>query len=299
MTANPRVSIIIATLNCAETIGRTLASVSELSFSDWEVLVLDSCSTDDTAETVEALDDPRVTLHIESDEGVAQAWDRGLQRAAGKYVLFLCAGDGYRDPTWLQRCVAVMDEDREVSLVRGVPSYSREADHSDVLVVRPWHVYLDGSSGSVLGRRQKTDWFWYWLRTGCGFPDGNMCVRKDLILHCMPRYRLGARVADNLWPFCYNFNSRGFLAHGIGVVATFASIADGRLSVTRQDHCRRVRRYRAQLLGDQAQHIFRDGAGHALGAVPPLQGRIALEDLLVRTADGKLVDGIELLASTC
>ncbi|MEO2005099.1 MAG: hypothetical protein ABGY41_13485, partial [Candidatus Poribacteria bacterium] len=159
----------------------------------------------------------------------------------------------------------------------------------------------------VLPRRQKTDWFWYWLRTRCGFPDGNMCVRRSVLLDCMPWYRLGTRVVDNLGNFYYNFNTRGFLAHGIGVVATFASVHDHRIStererdlrMARQDNCRRVRRYRGQLLEDQLRHVFRDGAGRALGAVPPLRGRIVLEDLLVRTEEGKLVDGIELLASTC
>ena len=100
--------------------------------------------------------------------------------------------------------------------------------------------------------------------------------------------------------FYFNFNSRGFLPYGLGAVATFASMPEDRLSTVREpeirlgmhDYLRWVRRYREQLLEDRIQHVYRDGAGVPIGAIPPLKGRITLEDLLLATADGQLVDGI-------
>ncbi|MEO2002533.1 MAG: glycosyltransferase [Candidatus Poribacteria bacterium] len=298
MSPSPRVSIIVPTLNCAPYIEETIASVLEQSLADWELLVFDACSTDGTPDAISRPGHPNIRVYVERDEGVAHAWDKGVHRASGDYVMLLCGGDGYRIPTWLQMCVDVMDIDSEVSLVWGVPSYSQEADHRDVLVVSPWDIYLGDSS--VLQARQKTQWFWHWLRTASGFPDGNMCVRRGILLQCMPSYRLGTHVGDRLREFYFNFNSRGFLPYGLGAVATFASMPEDRLSTVREpeirlgmhDYLRWVRRYREQLLEDRIQHVYRDGAGVPIGAIPPLKGRITLEDLLLATADGQLVDGI-------
>lgn len=303
MTAAPRVSILTPTRNCADQIGHTIATVIAQSLPNWEMLVLDACSTDGTPDVVAQVGHPNITVVVEPDEGVAHAWDKGLMRATGDYVALLCGGDGYRDPTWLQTCSDIMDNDGDVSLVWGAPGHAWSYD-GVVVIQPPWHEYL--FDAALLESHQKTGWFTHWLRTGGGFPDTTMCVRRDVLIECMPRYRLGTRVPDRLVAFTYNFCSRGYLPYGVAVVPTVSLYHDGRLSDSRadevaqqhSDYRRRVRRYRAQFIKDEVTQVFRDGTGRAIAAARPCDGRFRAEDFLTPTKDGQLVEGTEWLGNS-
>ena len=91
---NPLVSIIIPTYNRAEDLKRALKSVFDQTFRDYEVLVMDDGSIDNTREVVEKIKDAR--LRYERDEnfgGPAVPRNRGLRLALGKYIAFLDSDD--------------------------------------------------------------------------------------------------------------------------------------------------------------------------------------------------------------
>lgn len=86
-------SIITATYNCKSKLDRTLKSVLSQSFADFEYLVMDGGSKDGSKEWLEEIQDPRVKACSEPDKGVYDAMNKGIQRARGKYLFFLGAGD--------------------------------------------------------------------------------------------------------------------------------------------------------------------------------------------------------------
>jgi glycosyltransferase involved in cell wall biosynthesis len=105
----PRVSVVIPAYNCAATIGQTLKSVQDQTFADWEVLVGDDASTDDTVAQVEALGDLRIrALPAEQNGGPAAARNRALRHASGDFVAFLDADDWWL-PNYLERQVGRFD----------------------------------------------------------------------------------------------------------------------------------------------------------------------------------------------
>ena len=130
-----------------------------------------------------------------------------------------------------------------------------------------------------------------------------MCVRRNVLRACMPPYVMGTHVMDKLQPFFYQFNTRGYMPYGVGVVASYATAHDARLSATKardarlsiHDYLRRLRRYRTQLLDDRVQHIYRDGDGVPIGVVPPLAGRLTRADFLIQTKDGRMIDATDLV----
>lgn len=90
----PLVSIVIPTFNRARDLERALASVRAQSFSDWEALVVDNHSADDTDAVVTRLDDPRVTLHkVHNDGIIAASRNLGIRQARGEFVAFLDSDD--------------------------------------------------------------------------------------------------------------------------------------------------------------------------------------------------------------
>lgn len=91
---NPFFSIIIPTYNRASLIGRTLKSVRQQRFLDFEVLVIDDGSKDNTAEVVlPFLVDARFQYLPKANAERGAARNYGLDRAAGEYVVFLDSDD--------------------------------------------------------------------------------------------------------------------------------------------------------------------------------------------------------------
>jgi glycosyltransferase involved in cell wall biosynthesis len=89
------ISIITATRNAGESINATLLSVAEQKGVDIEHIVIDGASTDDTIEIVKR-QGPHVAHFIsEPDDGLYDAFNKGLSVATGEIVGFLNAGDTY------------------------------------------------------------------------------------------------------------------------------------------------------------------------------------------------------------
>ena len=88
----PLISIVMPTYNRADTIQRAIASVRGQSWSDWELIVVDDGSTDDTTSRLTGLD-PRIRLLWQENHGVTAARNTGLGNAKGELVAFLNSDD--------------------------------------------------------------------------------------------------------------------------------------------------------------------------------------------------------------
>ena len=98
-----RYSVIVPLYNKAEYVGRTLASLFAQTRSDYEVVVVDDGSTDDSyLEAVRAAQGRSQCRIVRQDNaGVAAARNKGVELAEGKYVCFLDADDWW-EPTFLE-----------------------------------------------------------------------------------------------------------------------------------------------------------------------------------------------------
>ena len=104
----PIVSVVIPTYNRARDLERALASVRAQTFPDWEALVVDNHSTDDTDAVIAKLADPRITLHKIHNRGViAASRNLGIARARGEFVAFLDSDDWWM-PEKLDASVAAL-----------------------------------------------------------------------------------------------------------------------------------------------------------------------------------------------
>src|SRR5690606_30028325 len=94
--ADNKVTVIVPAYNCADTILTALASLAEQSWRNLEVLVVDDCSTDDTAKTVAAFcaADERFRLIRQARNGGSYACrNRALEEASGRFVTVHDADD--------------------------------------------------------------------------------------------------------------------------------------------------------------------------------------------------------------
>ena len=103
----PRVSVIIPTYNCAQFIGRAIHSVFAQTYVDYEVIVVDDGSTDETKEVI-AQWDRKITYLSQSNRGVSAARNYAISRATGEFLAYLDADDKWY-PRKLELCVDHLD----------------------------------------------------------------------------------------------------------------------------------------------------------------------------------------------
>jgi glycosyltransferase involved in cell wall biosynthesis len=103
----PKVSIIIPTYNRAHILGNAIQSVLDQTFQDFEIIVVDDGSTDDTREEVSRFGEKVIYIFQENKERSA-ARNNGMKHARGQYITFLDSDDIYL-PEKLQVQVELMD----------------------------------------------------------------------------------------------------------------------------------------------------------------------------------------------
>jgi glycosyltransferase involved in cell wall biosynthesis len=90
----PRISIVTPSFNSVATIGATIQSVLSQDYSNWEHIVMDGGSNDETIALLERY--PRLVWVSEKDEGHYHAMNKGIARATGDVVVILNADDCFR-----------------------------------------------------------------------------------------------------------------------------------------------------------------------------------------------------------
>lgn len=89
----PRFSIIIPTYNRAESVTNTLESCFKQSFADFEIVVVDDGSKDNTVEVLQGVSDERLKIVTQKNAGPAAARNTGMDNASGDYIAFLDSDD--------------------------------------------------------------------------------------------------------------------------------------------------------------------------------------------------------------
>lgn len=95
---SPPVSIILCTYNRAHLVKRAIASVLTQSYCNWELIIIDDGSADDTGHVVMPLvhSDSRITYFYHANQGLARSRNIGIALAAGEYTTFIDSDDEYR-----------------------------------------------------------------------------------------------------------------------------------------------------------------------------------------------------------
>lgn len=114
---NPLVSIITPAFNCSHSIAKTIDSVLNQTYQNWEMLIADDCSSDETCATIQSFVDldSRIKLIRRSwNAGPAVTRNRSISEAKGRYIAFLDADDTWY-PSKLEKQIAFMQQ-KDVAL---------------------------------------------------------------------------------------------------------------------------------------------------------------------------------------
>lgn len=117
---NPKVSVIITTYNRADLLPRAVNSVLSQTFEDYEVIIVDDCSTDHTQEVIAKFADSRIRpLRHEVNRGASAARNTGIANALGEYIAFLDDDDELTPNSVMGRVTVMEESPPEVGMCYG------------------------------------------------------------------------------------------------------------------------------------------------------------------------------------
>ena len=117
-----KISILTAVFNSSKTIERAINSIKNQTYKNIELIIIDGCSNDGSIEIIENLIDKNDIFISESDDGIYDALNKGINIASGQIIGFLHADDLYADSDVISRVLKVFNE-HKCDIVYGDASY--------------------------------------------------------------------------------------------------------------------------------------------------------------------------------
>lgn len=133
------VSIIMPTYNCGKYIEESVQSVLAQTIMDWELLIVDDCSTDDTAEILKPYLERFSNIHYDClavNSGPAAARTKALRMAKGKYIAFLDSDDIWA-PQKLEKQICFMEETGAEMSCTAYRQMSEDGEDLHIVMIPP------------------------------------------------------------------------------------------------------------------------------------------------------------------
>jgi glycosyltransferase involved in cell wall biosynthesis len=113
MNHNPFLTILTATFNSEQTLANTIESIKNQGFKNFEHIIIDGASNDETINILQKYEKTYNQRWIsEPDEGIADALNKGLRYATGKYILVIQADDSLLEPEILENLYPLLSTER-------------------------------------------------------------------------------------------------------------------------------------------------------------------------------------------
>ncbi|MDB4904268.1 MAG: hypothetical protein JWQ63_3549 [Mucilaginibacter sp.] len=164
---DPQLTVLIPAYNAAKYIGEAITSVLEQSFADFELLVINDGSTDDTAKIVSSFNDPRIVLISQENKGIAAALNLGLTYARAPYVARFDADD-------------ICNKNRlkiQYDFITAYPQYSIVGSAADYIDAEGHYIFTHHPEGHLNEEIQQLKY------SVCPFIHSSVIYKKEVIVN--------------------------------------------------------------------------------------------------------------------
>ena len=128
-----KITVVTVCLNAEKYIEQTITSVAEQTYENIEFLIVDGNSTDQTLDLIKKYEDFIDMWISETDSGIADAMNKGIQMSSGDFLLFLNADDYLYSNEALEQCVKHIQHECEIALFNIIFSKTKGSS----LLLRP------------------------------------------------------------------------------------------------------------------------------------------------------------------
>jgi len=122
----PKISVVLPVCNGAGTIARAIESILKQTFSDFELIIINNGSTDDTLNVIEGFSDSRIKYHWIWQKNLVDALNFGLGQSKAKIIARMDADD-YSYPNRLSHQYTFLQKNTTIDLVSGLVEYQGDA----------------------------------------------------------------------------------------------------------------------------------------------------------------------------
>lgn len=166
-----KVSVLLTSYNHARFVGESIESILKQTFTEFELIIIDDCSTDNSWEIIESYNDPRIrAIRMESNTNCAY-FDTAIQKLQGQYIAIAHCDDKWREDK-LEKQVAYLDAHPDVDAcftnVSVIDEEGKEVLKDDI--------YVEAFNRDNNSRYE-------WLRSlfydGCGLCHPSLLIRKE------------------------------------------------------------------------------------------------------------------------
>ncbi|QQL50854.1 glycosyltransferase family 2 protein [Mucilaginibacter ginkgonis] len=136
----PFFSVIIATYNSQKTLKRALDSIIEQTFTDFEIVIADGASKDDTMSIIKSFDPKYFGIILsEKDSGIYDAWNKGVNVARGEWICFLGSDDYFEKDAFKSYHNAITNSSTKLNYVSSKVCLVTTAGRQIGIIGKPWH----------------------------------------------------------------------------------------------------------------------------------------------------------------
>jgi glycosyltransferase involved in cell wall biosynthesis len=165
-TDSPKVTVLMPAYNAGKYIGEAISSVLEQSFTDFELLIINDGSTDETEKIVRSFKDPRIVLINQDNKGIAAALNTGLNVARANYIARFDADDiCYPNRLKIQ-----------YDFITNCPEYSVIGSAADYVDANGHFIFTHHPKGHLNEEIQQLKYF------VCPFIHSSVFYRKEVIV---------------------------------------------------------------------------------------------------------------------
>ena len=111
-----KISIVIPVYNSEKTIGKTISSILKQTYENFEIILVDDGSTDESQSIIKSFDDKRIIYNVQENQGVATARNNGIALASGEYISFIDSDDMVKE-CFLEDFIKALDKNPDADLI--------------------------------------------------------------------------------------------------------------------------------------------------------------------------------------
>jgi glycosyltransferase involved in cell wall biosynthesis len=216
----PKLSIVLASKNQALFARETMAYLQSQTFRDYEIIAVDSFSTDGTDKILKK---NKRTKLFKIKCSAEQAYKIGLNKASGKYIMWATTSDYILMRNWIEIAIQELEKNSNISLVWGSSfDVSEKGDKIESVWKKK---FLDNPPPDQLNFLPYFLWYSY-------FPELNYIISKKVLINCLEEKNQGSKNLTMWSKINYNFIVKGFLPKYIKAMAHVGRRHENSLSIS-------------------------------------------------------------------
>jgi len=173
-----KISALVSTYNNEDVIKETIDSVLAQTYRDFELIIVNDGSTDNTKLIIDRYDDPRIkAIHLESNIGIPNALNLGLEHCDGKYIVKI-DGDDIQHPTRFEKQLSFMEQNPQYAMSKCCIEYfPNDEDVAQSIRFKNRKKYDEVNKNRNKSPEEITNS----LMLHCSVPHTTMIIRNEII----------------------------------------------------------------------------------------------------------------------